>query len=263
MNDSESISVLQITDTHLGAGYGATLLGMDTDDSLLAVLDLVRHNHSSHDYLLATGDIALRGEAGAYRRFIEYAEGLAAHSVWIPGNHDDPAQMNAVSPEWMQRRIDVGAWQIILLDSTVPGEVGGELGAENLQFLEDCLRQHPQQAALICLHHHALPVCSDWLDGQTIRDSAALLELLARFEQPRVVLGGHVHQEQDYVHEGIRILSTPSTCVQFKPNSEDFGLDDRNPGYRWLKLKPGGEIETGVERVADRTFNVDRDSRGY
>ncbi len=263
MGNSSATSVLQITDSHLGAEMGTQLLGMDTDDSLNAVLALARSRHPDNDYLLATGDIALSGEPESYVRFADYVADLAREFAWIPGNHDDPSMMTAAQPDWVRSRIDAGDWQIILLDSTVPGQVGGELDEAALAQLRAALAAHPEQAALICLHHHALPVCSDWLDGQCVRNSAALFELLAEFTQPRVILGGHVHQEQDYEHAGIRILSSPSTCVQFKPNSEDFGLDDLNPGYRWLRLLPGGNIETGVERVTDRTFNVDRDSRGY
>ncbi len=263
MGAIEPVKVLQITDTHLGAAVGTRLLGMDTDDSLSAVIDLAARQHGDNDYLLGTGDIALSGEPESYERFQHYVTGLAKQHAWIPGNHDLPAQMAAARSDWVRPRIDAGDWQIIMLDSTIPGEVGGELGADQLAHLRECLTKNPEQAALICLHHHARPVCSDWLDGQCVRNSDALFELLTEFDQPRVILGGHVHQEQDYLHAGIRILATPSTCVQFKPNSEDFGLDDCNPGYRWLHLYPKGRLETGVERVTDRTFDVDRAAAGY
>jgi Icc protein len=42
------------------------------------------------------------------------------------------------------------------------------------------------------------------------------------------------------------MLSTPSTCSQFLPNSDDFGMDDRPPGYRWLHLYADGAIDTDV-----------------
>ena len=44
-------------------------------------------------------------------------------------------------------------------------------------------------------------------------------------------------------------LSTPSTCIQFQPNSPDFTLDDKQPGFRYLKLYSNGDWESWVERV--------------
>ncbi len=42
------------------------------------------------------------------------------------------------------------------------------------------------------------------------------------------------------------MMSTPSTCAQFLPNSDDFALDSRPPGYRWLELSSDGSISTRV-----------------
>jgi Icc protein len=41
-------------------------------------------------------------------------------------------------------------------------------------------------------------------------------------------------------------MSSPSTCTQFRPNSDDFALDVRPPGYRWLDLTANGKIQTKV-----------------
>ena len=41
-------------------------------------------------------------------------------------------------------------------------------------------------------------------------------------------------------------MSSPSTCAQFLPNSDDFALDVRSPGYRWLELSDNGAMHTKV-----------------
>ena len=61
----------------------------------------------------------------------------------------------------------------------------------------------------------------------------------------------------------LRLLCTPSTCVQFAPGSENFRADDKAPGYRWLELHPDGRIESAVSRVSDFDFEIDLDSGGY
>ena len=62
---------------------------------------------------------------------------------------------------------------------------------------------------------------------------------------------------------GIKLMSTPSSCIQFAPHSDDFLVDDIAPGYRWLELQADGEIETAVCRVEGVEFNVDLESKGY
>ena len=35
-------------------------------------------------------------------------------------------------------------------------------------------------------------------------------------------------------------------CFQFVPGRDDFAIDERPPGYRWLHLYPVGRIDTRV-----------------
>jgi Icc protein len=53
----DTIRVAQITDTHLKAFAGGKLLGLDTDYSLQAIVDLVRREFPQPDLLLGTGDL--------------------------------------------------------------------------------------------------------------------------------------------------------------------------------------------------------------
>ena len=87
---------------------------------------------------------------------------------------------------------------------------------------------------------------SRWLDGVTLRNADELLVVLAEHRNVRAVLWGHVHQTSDRRRNGVRFLSTPSTCFQFLPRSDDFRLDDKPPGFRVLDLHASGMIRTCV-----------------
>ncbi|HCQ35217.1 MAG TPA: phosphodiesterase, partial [Alcanivorax sp.] len=52
---------------------------------------------------------------------------------------------------------DIGNWTLVLLDSTIPGEVPGDLFDEDLKFLDDALRDAAGEHLLVCLHHHPVP----------------------------------------------------------------------------------------------------------
>ncbi|MEM1111952.1 MAG: 3',5'-cyclic-AMP phosphodiesterase [Pseudomonadota bacterium] len=261
------VRLAQITDTHLGEAEGSCLLNMDTDHSLRAVLELLRSEQPALDLLLATGDLSDKGSPASYSRLAGYLSGLELPVFTLPGNHDDRAHLASICTDDLQLLplVEVGPWQIVMLDSQVVGEVGGELGPEQLDILEAALARGDAQQlhTLVCLHHQPVPMGSGWIDQQQIADSEALFSLLDRYKAARGLLWGHVHQASDKWRGGLRLMSTPSTCVQFAPGSERFKVDDKCPGYRWLELYPDGRIDSGVSRVSGVEFCVDLDSGGY
>ncbi len=113
------------------------------------------------------------------------------------------------------------------------------------------------------LHHHPLLVGSAWLDQHALKDADAFWQVVGRFENVKGVLCGHVHQDMNVLYNGIRVMATPSTCVQFKPDSDDFALDTESPGWRELELHSNGDITTEVNRLPDGQFQPDFNSNGY
>ncbi|MDX2477932.1 MAG: phosphodiesterase, partial [Gammaproteobacteria bacterium] len=79
----------------------------------------------------------------------------------------------------------------------------------------------------------------------------------------RAVLNGHIHQARQQEIEGISFISTPSTCFQFTPETDEFSLDTRMPGYRRLLLNADGSIETEVVRLKDFELNLEHTVQGY
>ena len=262
-----ALRVVQITDTHLNRIEGGTLLGLDTDFSLQQVLQRVLAERDSIDLVLATGDIADNGSEEAYLRARDYFSRLAAPVLWLPGNHDHAEVMAAVLGQRgeLQRTAETGHWQVLMLNSQIPGAVGGRLGAGELQTLRSCLEDAARrsQHVLVCLHHQPVAMGSAWIDRQMLADSEDFLALLGQFDCVRGVLWGHVHQQLDRDYNGWQLMATPSSCVQFAPGSDAFKADDAPPGYRWLDLLADGRIETGVSRVTGVAFNVDLASAGY
>lgn len=260
------VRVLQLTDTHLCGTAGGTLLGMNTDHSLQAVLDLARTEHPDADIVLGTGDLADNGAPQAYARLHTYFAQFPCASFWLPGNHDNREAMVASGDQSpLAREIRAGAWQILLLDSQIPGQVGGRLGAAELAHLEAGLRAAERDGlyTLVVMHHHPVPIGCAWLDEQIVADAADLFAVLDRHSGARAVLWGHVHQEIDRMRGDVRLLATPSTCVQFAPGSDTFAAEATAPGYRWLELHDDGGIVTAVSRVQGVDFVVDLDSGGY
>lgn len=263
----DCLRLVQITDTHLEASEGGTLLGLDTDFSLRHVIKLVRQERTRIDLLLGTGDISDHGSKQAYLRAKDYFEAFEIPILWLVGNHDNAEIMAEVLGKdgRLVRAAETEHWQLVMLNSQIPGEVGGQLGDTELQWLESRLEYAQEKGlhSLVCLHHQPVPMGSAWIDEQLVLDSAAFFTIIDRFDGVRGILWGHVHQGYDGDRNGVRLMSSPSSCIQFAPDSEDFKVDDQPPGYRWLDLHADGSIEAGISRVENVKFDVDLESSGY
>lgn len=262
------IRIVQITDCHLGQAAGEQLLGMDTDESLDHVLTLLKQEQPAAELLLATGDLSNHGAEEAYLRLFDKLQALSIPNAWLAGNHDlRELMVTSVGESCMPRTVNLGNWLILMLDSAVPGKVEGKLGAEELGRVARNLKSSPDaEHVLICLHHQPVSIGCAWLDEQQVADSAALIDLLAKEPRVRGIVWGHVHQAfraRDARLPGVELLSSPSTCVQFAPNSADFQLDKCAPGYRWLDLHTDGCIESDISRIQGIDLQVDYDSQGY
>ena len=262
---ASAVRLVQITDTHLYADTAGTLLGVNTLESLDAVVTLVKAEALPAHALLATGDLVHDGSAAGYRLLRDRLGGLGCPAFALPGNHDDPAVLSATlasPPVHLAREARFGDWQLVLLDSTVPGEDGGLLSDAELQCLDQALAGGATHT-LVCLHHAPLPTGSDWLDTMRLANADAFFAVLDDHPTVRGVLFGHIHQTFEAQRNGVRIMASPSTCVQFAKVRPRFGVDPRPPGYRWLGLLPDGRICSAVRRLSAAVSAIDLESDGY
>lgn len=260
-----SVLLVQLSDSHLFADAAAKLLGMDTQDSLQRVIERVLLEQPQIDLMLASGDLSQDGSAESYERFRDMTATIPAPARWFPGNHDEVPAMQAAcaGSELLEPVVDLGNWRVTLLDSSIPGAVPGFLSDEQLALLERALSDAPERHQLICLHHHPVSIGCKWMEPIGLRNADALFAVLERFSNVRAVLWGHIHQEIDQQRGPIRLLASPSTCVQFAPGSDEFQVDKTAPGYRWLRLFDDGRLETGVSRVTGIAFDIDYTIKGY
>lgn len=241
--------LLHITDTHLHASPEGRMRGVCTDETLRAVLDRALGDGDQPDAIVATGDLVQDETRAGYERLRELLSACGLPVYCLPGNHDQLEAMLAVldeAPFQVCGEARLGSWSLLLLNSHFRGADGGWLAPAELQRVADALARNDANHYLICLHHQVLPMGSRWLDGVGLSNADDLVEILDGHKRVRGVVWGHVHQASDRRRQGVRFLSSPSTCAQFLPNSDDFVLDDRPPGFRWLNLYANGRIDTKV-----------------
>jgi len=257
------LEIAHLTDPHLFSDPHGGLFGLESERALREVIALVRRRKP--DIALLTGDL-VHDEGAAYGRLREILADLGLPVYCLAGNHDDPDLMrvHCVHDELRcETSVDAGGWRILLLNSVVSGQVGGHLDSGELEFLRQQLNKNPKAPALVCVHHHPVAMGSQWLDRIGIDNANELFAILDAQPQVKAVLWGHVHQEFHAQRNGMQLLATPATCIQFKPKSDLFSLDMVPPGFRWLRLYADGHLETGVERLRDIPGKINPDAKGY
>lgn len=251
-----AIRVVQLTDCHLFTDPKAELKGVRTRDCFEQALQTLRREVPHADAVIVTGDLAHDEQTSTY----EAMRPLLAEE-WnrlrvLPGNHDNRAAMRSVFHDRVltigDRNVfcdQVGTWRLIGLDSQVPGELHGELGIEQLRWLDDSLQSNPTQPTVLFVHHPPVEIGSVWLDRIGLQDHNALHAIVARQKNVKALCCGHVHQESATLFEQALLLTTPSTAVQFRPHRENLEVDSVSAGFRVLELFGNGSLTTRVVRV--------------
>lgn len=244
------INVLQITDTHLFSDPAGELYGVNTRQSLMSVLQHKNITGVNSDVLLLTGDLSHDETEDSYEVLNSVIEPLGIPVYCLPGNHDVPAFME----KRLQNTTNSGIlhttqnrWLIVLLDSSVPGAVEGQIREEVLLKLDELLAENTAaKHVLIAVHHNPVKVGSAWMDRIGVQNGDALFNVLRKYDSVKAVICGHIHQELETQVNNITVYGTPSSCFQFKPNTPEAEIDDKPPGYRIMKLYDDGKIESQV-----------------
>lgn len=243
------VEVLQFTDLHLLPTPQDTLWDINPYANFLRILQEAIASYPSATLLLLTGDLVNDPMPEAYRLLRDCLTQLDYPVFRLPGNHDDVILLDGALSDANFRReqaIALGNWQLILLDSNAPSPIGGRLDQTELQRLEKSLQACLEQHALVCLHHHPVPIDSPWMDAMALQNPQDLFEILDRYPQVRGVIWGHIHQEFEAERRGVRLLGAPATSIQFVPRSTQFQKHSLGPGFRWLGLASDGVIHTRV-----------------
>lgn len=211
------------------------------------MLEHYRGNAWQADCAVVTGDVVHDDSAAAYARFRDALSTLEMPIHCLPGNHDVPDLMRevcSVPPFSYGFTTEAGNWLLAAVDSFAAGTAGGAVTKAEMRRLADAVRASDAGHVLVCLHHPPVLMGSAWLDSVGLDNREEFLQHVGALGRVRAIVFGHVHQAYDAMHDGIRVLATPSTCRQFLPGSDEFAVDTRPPAYRRLTLRGDGGVET-------------------
>jgi len=256
----KSSRVVQITDLHILPEAGATLVGVDTAQSLSKVLDDIGQLSPPADLIIASGDLTDDGSPAAYRRLRDLFKPADRPIYVLAGNHDETANMNeylVAGNIFHQKQQMIGGWQILYLNSKVEGHSHGQIADEELRWLRSTLGAN-NSPTLLVMHHTPLRLCAS--PSCQMENDEALLSLLVDYDSVKALIAGHTHNHVEEHHAQCLVMTTPSTMIQvthnqkegFKTNSEFWDYhqaDNSRHGYRLLDMHADGSFTSEVHWV--------------
>ena len=213
-------------------------------------------NRLDVDCTIIKGDIADRGLPEQFETAARTFAAFEKPHYPFLGNHDYLQHREGVEvdgyallgAEPAPRSIALAGWQLVLLDTTIPGEHHGAFGAERRDWLAETLAasRRDDQPTLLFSHHQ--PVPPEHRDsypnaiGMDPDDSIALFELLAEAPHVKGMLIGHTHRN--------RIRRYPQTGKL--PFVEVNNPKDYPGGFGHYRLFEDGSFRQEVRRTPSR-----------
>ncbi len=229
--------LVQLSDPHIGATWAQS----DPADAWSAAIASVSSLPDPPDAVLVTGDLAEHAADSEYAFAKSALARLDAPAYVLPGNHDDRGRLRdnfgltGRADEPAHYAIDLGPLRLLALDTSKPGVAAGDLGQEQLAWLDSHLGAAPTTPAVVAMHHPPfLTGMPAWDDiGLPAEDRRTLADTVRRHPQVCGILAGHVHRAIVGEVGGRVALIAPSTYVQGRPRFDGTDLEFVNdpPGF--------------------------------
>lgn len=242
--------ILQLTDLHLFCDEEATLKGIPTRQTLKNVVTHVLEQEQDFDHVIITGDHTHDERPESYTAVRELLAPWLDRLAIVPGNHDDRDVMRSVLGDVIERQTETPVdsddritfsfrcdrWLCVGLDTHLPGEVPGQFGEAQAAWLRSLLTAHGDQPAVLFCHHPPVELGSVWMDAIGLQDRKRLMAVAEDFPGVQLICCGHVHHESEHPAGSKRVVTTPSTGLQFDPRGTEPQFADDPPGYRIIEL---------------------------
>lgn len=232
--------IAQLSDLHACRAREIAYRVVDTLALARAAIDAVLALDVAPDVVLVSGDLAYDGQPEEYEALAQELARLPMPVRVIPGNHDRREAMRAglgayipAGPlgERIAYAAEAGPLRILALDSTIPEQPGGELGREQLAWLDDELAHEPGRPALVMLHHPPFACGIAHMDRIRCADGDRLAAVIARHPEVERVICGHVHRSIQIRFAGTIASICPGTAHQVT-------LDLRPEGPASFRMEP-------------------------
>ena len=236
--------IAHISDLHI-AGWGKKAYGIaPTAENLACCVDHINQLKPEPDLVLVTGDITYSGLLEEAERAASILSQLRYPFYIIPGNHDNRSSFLSVFAEqacpvkdenFINYVIEGYPLRLIGIDSTVPGEPGGEISKTTAAWLEECLSAAKEQPTVIFIHHPPVKCGVLETDVDGFVGAERFGDIVEKYPNIKSILCGHIHLQAHIGWRGTVIDTAPSMGIPLVldltlEQPSQFTLDV--PGYQ-------------------------------
>ena len=246
------MDIIQITDLHISRNQLAQKHDCMPFERLEQTLEDIQSRYPAADNLTITGDLSNDYSMESYLNIKRLLNKYKFNVSILPGNHDDIDMMRKICDEKINLnpiKSKNERFTVFNFDTHIENQVRGTIKREELKSLKDELGLYKEQV-VVFTHHPLLKINSSWIDANITENNNLLIQLMLKYSSTLFhVFSGHVHQEFYKKIDNIGFYTSPSTCYQFKKESEQFSIDRRlTNGYRVISLH-GNSLETYLVRL--------------
>jgi 3',5'-cyclic-AMP phosphodiesterase len=233
---SKPLRIAQISDLHIKPPGLLAYGRVDTAKALERCVATLNEFKPAPDFVVISGDLADTPLAAEYDYLKRLLAPLKLPFAGIPGNHDSRELMRAAFPLAgyalpsgpLNRKIELDGLDLLLLDSSVPGQPHGELDASTLQWLDTTLSSCADRPALLFLHHPPFKTGIWHMDRQELMNAGDLASIIRRHSRVQLIAAGHVHRAMLTTFVGV-----PATICPAPNHAVDLDLDHlREPSFK-------------------------------
>jgi Icc protein len=219
MIKKSGFSFVQISDSHIG--FNKEGINTDVAGTLKEAIARINALPERPDFILHTGDLTHLSAADEFDTLDQLLKGVKTQQIFfVPGEHDVTGDDGKLYLERFGRKTKGQGWHsfdhngvhfIGLVNVVDIRQNGlGALGAQQLEWLEDDLKDRSAETPIVVFAHIPLwSVYPQW--GWGTDDGAQALNYLKRFGSV-TVLNGHVHQTLKKVEGRVTFHTAMSTA---------------------------------------------------
>src|ERR1700730_5054463 len=233
---AKPVLIAQVSDLHIKPPGVLAYGRVDTASALERCVAALNEFTPKPDLVVISGDLADTPTAEEYEYLRRLLAPLKLPFVGIPGNHSARSRVRAAFPRAayafptgaLNQSVEIGGLDLVLLDSSVPGNPHGELDAPTLQWLEVTLASSPGRPALLFLHHPPFKTGIWHMDRQNLINAGELAPVVRRHPRVQLIATGHVHRAALTMFAGV-----PATICPAPNHAVDLDLAElREPSFK-------------------------------
>lgn len=234
--DHDPDRIALFSDTHIAGDREKILRDTNMANNLQQAIREALSTKPVPAAALVSGDCALlRGEIDDYRTLTQLVDPLHAADVplhFALGNHDNRAHFLEVITKQKPAAAPVAGKYITIVESRhadwylldsldQTNKTAGVLGAAQVSWLDQTLRQRTTKPAIVMLHHH--PDSSPKPSG--LVETKELLDLLVKHPHVKALFFGHSHHWDVRQHAQLHLVNLPAVAYVFAAGEPNGWVD--------------------------------------